>query len=522
MKKLQKLAALLLALMFIVSSCGNSQEKDPVSSPETKEESKDEKQDDKKEEKSEENGGSATLKIGVMFAPTDTLDPIYASSAGGMILVMSLYDSLSTISEKGATLRLAESITPNETFDEYKIVLRENAKFSDGTPVTGKDALDSLAYLVTSPLYQVMYGGVDFENSSAEGNTLTLKLKTPASDFLESCLSMFSPVGKEGKFEGIGAGGYFVESGDSQTGYKLKRNEHYYGGAPEIAEVTLLNIADSNSKAQALLTGEIDYAWGLDTAAIQTLKGNDEIELPESSFDSAAILDLTLNTRMAPFNDPELRRAAKLVIDREKLVKTILGDYGEVGNDMIGKGYADYPDDIEQTVMNKEEAKKIFEAKGVKSFTIVTSDVSGGLNNATKIMAQDFSDIGVEVKIEEMDPQSYYANFAELYKKEAFVSFWINRLSITNLKNQIIKDGPYNTSGYYSDITETNYKKALSVGAGKEQNEYIKAVQKDIHDNGGNIVWGYQKNISARRKGVECETTQTIPWLSGAKFHPEN
>lgn len=464
---------------------------------------------------------SSPLKIGAMFSPDDTLDPITVTSPGGMFLMMCLYDSLVTMHSEGAILRMAESIEPNETLDEYTITLKDNLVYSDGVKVTGQDIVDSLRYIASAYQYQSLYGNIDFEKSSADGNKATLALKEPTSDFIESVLAMWSPVAPGGEFKGIGAGGFILEKGDSQTGYVLKANEKYHAGKPSIPEVTILNIPDSYSKASALQTGEIDYAWGLDAAAVQTLLKVEGVELPQGTLDGAVAMNLVLNTRVEPFNDPEVRRAAKLTLDREKMVATLLGNYGEVGNDMLGKGFATYPEDIEQTKADKEEAEKIFAEKGVMEFTIVASDIVPGMVNATKMMVQDFADVGVTVTIEELDPQTFFAQMGELYQKPAFTFYWMNRTPMAEFRSQVLKGSPYNVAGYSSDVIEENFKKAINTADKAEQEKCVHAISRDIHDNGGEIIWGFQKDISAHRKGLTTELNQTVPWLATATFIPE-
>ena len=101
----------------------------------------------------------------------------------------------------------------------------------------------------------------------------------------------------------------------------------------------MVPIPDSTAQANALRTGEIDLATGLNSAALTTLSGAPNVKVAEPTLESASALELALNTRVAPFNDPEARRAAKLTVDRDKLVNTVLGSTGEVANDMLGKGY---------------------------------------------------------------------------------------------------------------------------------------------------------------------------------------
>ncbi len=464
---------------------------------------------------------SSSVRIGALFSPDDTLDPITVTSPGGMFLMMSLYDSLVTMHPDGAILRMAESIEANDTLDAYTITLKEGLVYSDGTEATGQDIIDSLRYVSTSPNYQSLYGNIDFEKSTAEGNKATLALKEPTSDFVESVLAMWSPVAPGGEFKGIGAGGFVYEKGDPQTGYVLVANEKYYAGKPSIPQVTILNIPDSHSKASALQTGEIDYAWGLDASAVQTLLKNEDIELPAGSLDGAVSMELVLNTRVEPFNDPEVRRAAKMTVDREKMVAVLLGNYGEVANDMLGKGFATYPEDIEQTKANKEEAKRIFQEKDVTEFTIVASDIVPGMVNAAKMMAQEFAEVGVTVVIEELDPQTFFAQMGDLFQKSAFTFYWMNRAPRAEFRSQVLRASFYNVSGYTSDIIEENFKKAINTSDKAEQAKYVHAISKDIHDNGGELIWGYQKDITAHRKGLKTELNQSVPWLATATFVPE-
>lgn len=470
-----------------------------------------------------ETPDSSVLRIGVLFNPSDSLDPATVTSPGGMVLSFYVYDTLAMMTDNGLKLSLAKSITPNDKADAFTVVLNDNVKYSDGSEVTGRDIIDSLKYFSTSPNYQSMYGNVDFENCTADGKTAVIKLMSPAADFAISSLGMFSPVAPKGEFKGIGAGPFIIKEGDPGTGYSLMANEDYHAGTPAIKEVQLLPVLGSAAQANALLTGEIDYAWGLDAAAIKMLNSAENIVIPESTLDSALAKDLVLNTRVAPFNDPEVRKAAKLTIDREKMVNTLLGESGEIGNDMLGKGYKTYPDDIAQTTANKEEAQRIFTEKGITEFTIVASDIVPGMVAAAEFMAQEFAEVGVNVEIKEVDPQSFFAQMAELYQAQAFTFYWMNRPPMAEFRSQILKDSPYNVSGYYSDLTEEQFKLATSNTDEKVQAEAIAKISADIHDNGGEIIWGFQKQLAAHRKGLEGVLfSQSIPWIADATFVPEN
>lgn len=464
---------------------------------------------------------AGALRIGALFAPTDSLDPATVTSPGGMLLMYYVYDSLFMMTDQGEIKSMADSYESNPTADEWTVKLRDGIKYSDGTPVNGEDVLASIKHLSTTPNYMSMYGNVDFEASKADEKSVTFKLKKPASDFVTSSLAMISPVAPKGEFKGIGAGPYTVKGGDNSTGYTLTANPDYFSGEPSIKEVVLKNIPDPASQTNALKANEIDYAWGLDAASLKVLSSDPSIVFPEPSFDSAPAKELVLNTRVAPFDDPEVRHAAKLTLDRNKMVTTLLGDTGAVGNDMLGMGYSTYPKDIPQTEPNKEEAKKIFAEKGVKSFKMIASDTVPGQVAAAELMVQEFAEVGVTVELETLDPGTFFNQMETLYKTPAFTFYWINRQPMIEFASQAVADSPYNMSGYHSEVIDKNYALAQSTLDKAEQQKAIDAISKDIHDNGGEIIWGYQKQLSAHRKGLEgFQTFQSIPWIPKATFKP--
>lgn len=439
-------------------------------------------------------GSSQQLRIGTALTPTDSLDPNTATSPGIMMTISYIYGSLAATTDKGTKMRLAESITPNATADEWTVKLRKGLTYSDGTPVTGQDVLASFQHLAQAPEYKTLYGGIDFAASKAEGSTAVLKLAAPSSDFLESTLAMMSPIAPKGQFTGVGAGPYALQKGDSSTGYQLKSNPKYWAG-------------------------EIDYAYGLDSASLATLKSASDLVTPKPTLQSASAMDLVLNTRVAPFNDPEVRRAAKLTLDRAKMVKTLLGESGELGNDMLGKGYPSYPKDIEQVKADKEKARKIFASKGVTSFTIMAADITPGLVASAELMAQEFKKVGVDVKIEKADAQSYFSQMDKLYASPAFTMYWINRPAMGEFRMQADARSPYNVSGYSSQAMTEKFTKATQTLDEKSRDKLVAEISQEIHESGGDLVWGFQKQLSAYRKGLKgLVVDQSMPWIAEATF----
>ena len=98
---------------------------------------------------------------------------------------------------------------------------------------------------------------------------------------------------------------------------------------------------------------------------------------------------------------------------------------------------------------------------------------------------------------------------------EAFTFYWINRSPLVDFRSQAVKDSPYNASGYSSDnIMETNGDCHCHAGR-VDPSEAIKEICIELNEQGGDLIWGYQKQLSAHRAGLEhINSFQSIPGSS--------
>ena len=203
------------------------------------------------------------------------------------------------------------------------------------------------------------------------------------------------------------------------------------------------------------------------------------------------------------------------------MVQVLLGEAGEVGNDVLGKGYQDYPEDLPQIQASKDEARRIFAEKGVTEFTIVASDTVPGMIAAAEFLVQEFEEVGVTVTIEQLEPMTFFSNMEELYQSQAFTFYWINRSPLVDFRSQAVKDSPYNASGYSSDNIMEQMAIATATPDESTRQEAIKEICIELNEQGGDLIWGYQKQLSAHRAGLEhINSFQSIPWLVNATFNP--
>jgi peptide/nickel transport system substrate-binding protein len=120
--------------------------------------------------------------------------------------------------------------------------------------------------------------------------------------------------------------------------------------------------SDQTALSAALEAGEIDVAHVLANSAVQTLAGNPELEVT-SAFGG----DLTyfqMNTQQAPFDNPEVRRAANLAVDADALIDALTYGAGvKEDGQLTLPGYFGYSESITRPDYDIEEARSILEAE---------------------------------------------------------------------------------------------------------------------------------------------------------------
>lgn len=462
-----------------------------------------------------------TLRIAAFGSTADKLDMTTATSPSVYLAAYNIWDSLALLVGDKIQNQLAESVTPNADATEWTVRLRA-AKFSDGSPVTADDAFASLKTLAASPNFAQFWSDFDPERSwVADPSTLVIALKRPRADFVEATLSLASIVMPKGQSDPrVGSGAYRLESGTAATGFILVASDHYYGPRPSITRVELRTIPDAGARQNALTSGQVDLALDLSATGAQILRSNPSIGVIRMGGGSASAMTLILNTRTAPFRDPDLRRAMKAAIDREQLVKVVFDGQGSVGNDLIGLGLPGYDKAIGQRKRDVDFARHTFAAKGIRELTLKSSEIAPGMNNAAELIKQQLAEVGVTLTIDQVDPTTFYSDMPSLLSTPFLTSYYVNRTVAASLPFSVGANSPYNFSGFSSPTVQSALESAQGEMDSQKRQDYYDAAQREIHDNGGEVIWAYKDTISGVARGVEIPSvTQGIPLLGSTVFH---
>lgn len=314
-------------------------------------------------------GGDADQKI--IFAvndEADSLDPGITSNSFASPVIMNAFEPLVTYdAENNLVGGLAEDWEISEDGLEYTFNLREGLKWSDGSDLDSSDFLYSW-FRVLDPetagqysnlLTDYIVGAADYfeGNASAEevgisapdANTLVVKLVTPTPFFLPMMNQYPFNAVKEEVVEGnadtwaksadtyISNGAFKVSDISFGKSITLEKNPNYWNAdSVELEEVTLRLIPDLSTALTAFEAGQIDGISAVPTDDLPRLKAESDDLYVIPQFGTTNYL---MNLEKEPFNDPKVRRALTLAIDRSALIEKVLQSSDQPAAGIVAPGY---------------------------------------------------------------------------------------------------------------------------------------------------------------------------------------
>lgn len=302
-------------------------------------------------------GGEQVLHRGNGAEP-ETLDPHKSMSVNAGHILRDLYEGLVTTAPDGSLIPgAAERWTVSEDGLTYTFHLRADGRWSNGDAVTAHDFVAGLRRCVdpaTGSYYAQMLHVIENGAAVSRGElpperlgvealdelTLRIRLAGPAPYLIDLLThSTTYPVhrpslaahgdryARAGTL--VGNGAYRLDQWVVQSHVTLLRNPHYWDDAnTRIDRVVFYPTEDLNAELKRYRAGELDWTSDVPSAQMRWIRRH----IPDQ-FHSQVYLGsyyYGFNLTQPPFKDqPGLRQALSMVVDRERITQRITGT-GEV------------------------------------------------------------------------------------------------------------------------------------------------------------------------------------------------
>lgn len=309
------------------------------------------------------------------------LNPILSTDAYASNVQSYIFETLLDLDNETLNFKpvLSERWEVSKDHLQYTFYLRKNVKWQDGEPFTADDVVYSYNKIqdpkVDAAIQRISFKDVE-KVKALDTYTVRFTYKKPYFRALLVCGAI--PIVPKHIFDDgrdfnshpanrspIGTGPFIFKEWKTKQKIVLEQNKSYWKEPPQLKGIVFRIIEDSTVPFQELKKGNIDLAsiraiqWerGTDSSSFKGQFNKAEYFLPGYSY-------IGWNMEKPFFNDKMVRRALSMMIDKEKVLRTMLFGHGVI---VEGDQYyfSDaYDRSIQPYPFNKEEALKLLEASG--------------------------------------------------------------------------------------------------------------------------------------------------------------
>ncbi|WP_245835761.1 peptide ABC transporter substrate-binding protein [Virgibacillus ndiopensis] len=341
------LLSIIVMVILLLTACSSG-------NPAISEGSGDNSTEGKSNKESSELADEQVLDISLSAEPP-TLHPAKLNNVTSIIVLDQIFDGLTRLGPDGEPeLAMASDIQVSDDKKRYTFTIREDAKWTNGDPVTAKDfeyawkyQLDPenaeapnayLFYIITNA-EKAKKGEVAVDEvgiNAVDDHTLEVTLKYPVPYFKKLIAgAYFYPVNhkvaEENPDWALEAGKNYVTNGpfklvdwEHKNKLVLKKFEDYWDAETvKLETINMPIITDPNTEHKMYQQGDLDFAGNptgkLPLAAIPTLKKEGKLK---ADFMGGTYY-YTFNIKEKPFNNVNIRKAFTYAINREAIVENI-------------------------------------------------------------------------------------------------------------------------------------------------------------------------------------------------------
>ncbi|PDO89929.1 peptide ABC transporter substrate-binding protein [Kosakonia sacchari] len=374
-----------------------------------------------------------------------TLDPAKAVGLPEIQVIRDLFEGLVNQNEKGEIVPGVASKWQSSDNRTWVFTLRDDARWSDGSPVTAEDFVYSWQRLVdpktTSPFASfAALAGIANAKSITEGKeavdklgvsavdarTLRVQLERPLPWFPSLAASFaFYPVQKANVQSGadwtrpgklVGNGAYVLADRVVNEKLVLERNKHYWDDAKTvIQQVTFVPINQESAATKRYLANDIDITESFPKNLYQKLLN----DIPGQVYTPPQLgtYYYAFNTQKGPTADARVRLALSMTIDRRVIAQKVLGTGEKPAwrfTPDVTAGFTPQPSQIEQMSQDElnAQAKTLLQAAGYGpqrplKLTLLYNSSENHQKIAIAVASMWKKSLGADVKLKNQEWKTY-------------------------------------------------------------------------------------------------------------------
>jgi len=446
----------------------------------------------------------STLHLATSSNPS-RLNPLLATDSSSSEIAGYLFNGLVKYDKDNK--KIIGDLAQNFYFENNTTLvfeLKKNVLWHDGKKFTADDVLFTYKVLTSKKIVSPYSSGFRFVKNVEVVDNYTLKVhyKHPYFKALETWMMGIIPkhilenekniMNSSFNTHPIGTGPYKLKSLEFSKNIELEAFENYFEGKPKIDTISLHVIPDATTRFLMLKAHKLDIG-SLEPMAYERQVGADFFKYFKTYEKmSMSYTYLGFNLRRKKFQNPDVREALSLAIDRDELVKILFLGHAQICRGPFLPGSGAFNEKVQVPKHNLQKAKALLKKAGYDAthpfeFEIVTSNASSIRPYAAEILQYQLQKVGVKVKLRIMEWQAFLNMVVFPHKFDAVLLGW--GLSPTPdpylfWHSDSDKAGGFNLVGYYNQkVNKLIEESQVLVDAQQLSKLYKEMFALIVHDN---------------------------------------
>jgi peptide/nickel transport system substrate-binding protein len=475
--------------------------------------------------------GSAAVEppVKMTIIPPGRLTPGFMSGGAEAIFASCVYDWLFRIVDGDVVPSLVKEYSVSADGKTWTMQLREGVKFHDGTHLTAEDVTFTVKRWLDPDLGTALYGvfkDLIKEVEAIDEYTVRFILATADPsfnlkmlDYNAAILSSEYDYVNKGETHPMGSGAFRVSTYVPLERAELLASEDYWlKDVPYIDKLVIEFIPELETQVSMIEAGETDIITDISIDQYRRLEQNPNVTPKYITLGHH--VTLTMRADKPPFDDPRIREAFKLVVDRQQMLDAVMYGLGKPGNDT--PFYPDHPyyDDLggirQQDI---EKAKELLAEAGYPNGLDVTIYCGSNIPPVLDVVLtyqQMAKAAGINVQINTTTRDIYLAKY--WLPADFKATLWGHREDICQLLNlRQTCAGAWNEGHYCNEELDEFITKACSEVDEENKKEYFSKVQQILHNDGPEIILFFQPYFGATSNRIEG-LQLTRNWINDYRF----
>ncbi len=457
----------------------------------------------------------------------DSLDPYLSTASDTEAIMHNVFEGLVGYDDTGAVVpALAEAWEISDDGLTYTFFLRPDVVFHDGSRFDADDVIWSLS----------KYAGLDTGRplsskfacvgsiGKIDDMTVSVRLKEANASFLQLLTAAITPAGYEDNATApVGTGPYRFVSYTPGQKVVLESNASYYDeqGKGSIGRAEFYVMTDESAVVTALTSGQLDIA----------IVNGDNADVLSSRFDIYSnpqnmVQIFALNNSRPPFDDPRVRKAFNLAVDKDEIIEGVFNGYAtklySAFSPVMEAYYNDGLDGMYD--YDPEEAMRLLAEAGYPDgfdlVITVPSNYQPHVDTA-QILSEQLKKIGVDVRIELVE----WATWLDKVYKNADYEATVIGLSGMLDPNDILVRYTSSYSRNFVRYDNSRYDELIASAILEtdktDRAELYRQAQEVILEDAGSVfICDPNQNIVCRRN-LKGYTAYPVPFTDVAKLYYE-